>query len=96
MKAAESSYPAYQDLRRLQDWPIHDLSEIRPLLDHARSLWAYPDYWRQSGRVVRVATGGWSGNEDVIAALRANRMFWALCWWQSTRGGKHVFKIPKG
>jgi len=41
---------------------------------------------------MRLVTGGWSGNEDAIAALRRG-MFWM--WWQSsTRGGAHEFEIP--
>ena len=43
-------------------------------------------------RTWHVSTGGWSGHEDVISALRDNLMFWMLSWVSSTRGGHYVFE----
>lgn len=37
-------------------------------------------------------TGGWSGNEEVIAAMRSSAG-WSLTWQSSHRGGKHVFSV---
>lgn len=39
------------------------------------------------------ATGGWSGNEDLIGALKENQMFWLVCWWRSERGGAFWFRL---
>ena len=44
------------------------------------------------GNVWRVATGGWSGCEEVIAALKENTIFWVTCWKQSSRGGGFEFE----
>ena len=41
--------------------------------------------------LVVFVTGGWSGNEDVIEAMRANHLFWILYWESSNRGGRHAF-----
>lgn len=42
---------------------------------------------------VRLATGGWSGNEDVIAALTGT--CFAVTFWEAThRGGLHVYRVP--
>ena len=39
-----------------------------------------------------VVTGGWSGCESVIGALKENQMFWLTCWQLSKRGGYYEFK----
>jgi hypothetical protein len=48
----------------------------------------------QRYRFLRFATGGWSGNESVIAAIRAN---WVLRsrWCLSSRGGLHIYEYVK-
>ncbi len=44
---------------------------------------------------VYMATGGWSGNEDIIDALHRNVAFWGLSWQKSERGGAYWFSIPR-
>lgn len=68
------------------------------LVEFARELWQWDHLihvrrpWRDRIEVDFV-TGGWSGNEDVIAALDGS-VFWFLYWSASYRGGKHVFSVP--
>jgi len=38
-------------------------------------------------------TGGWSGNEDLIAALSKNFYAWSQLWESSHRGGRFVFVL---
>lgn len=53
----------------------------------AGSVFEYPVSY------VRLATGGWSGNEDIIAALNEN--VWAnMSWVLSARGGLHIYVAP--
>ena len=40
-----------------------------------------------------LATGGWSGNEDLIVAMSDNHPFWSAAWVRSESGGLHVFRI---
>jgi len=41
---------------------------------------------------LRFATGGWSGNEDMMHALTENYPVMA-CWRLSARGGLHIFEV---
>ena len=44
------------------------------------------------GRVYRLATGGWSGCEEVMGSLHP--IVRAVAWESSHRGGLHVFEVP--
>jgi hypothetical protein len=41
-----------------------------------------------------LATGGWSGNEDVIARMDET-FFWMKFWYSSIVGGGYTFYIPE-
>ena len=88
-------YPTPAELRRIRAWQFEDGFDV--LLAFVRSLWWAPEWgWTQTQRRYYISTGGWSGNEDLIAALRANRsLFWTLCWISSRRGGHYQFEVPK-
>lgn len=103
----EDGYPTEFALDKIRTW---DYTEgFDKLLEFVGSLWAYRDagYWsveqntphsRPAHRVEDVynaSTAGWSGNEDIIRALQENRIFWMSCWYQSRRGGHHIFKVQK-
>ena len=41
-------------------------------------------------------TGGWSGNEELMSALKLNEAFaWARTWQSSHAGGRHEFRLPE-
>lgn len=44
-----------------------------------------------SATLIEFITGGWSGNESVITAMKQNPL-WHLLWDSSHRGGKHILK----
>ena len=48
---------------------------------------------REGQSCIRFATGGWSGNEDVIDAMRRNYLKWEMTWYSSRRGGEHIFLL---
>ncbi len=87
-------YPEQKELNKIKKWDWYD---FLGLMQYVKDLWKYSDcgYWRQRGRTYRISTAGWSGNEDIIAALIANRLFWAMCWVSSKRGGHYVFQLRK-
>lgn len=95
---AAEEYPSDEELLDIEEWPFADTIG---LMEHVRRLWAYSDhgYWdahrREDGTMVyRVSTAGWSGNEDLIAALKKNQIWWLTCWFSSTRGGHYEFHCP--
>ena len=98
-------YPTDEALLHLEQ-----LANPAETLDYARELWnrAYGSagellkpsenavvHAKPGERHLRLATGGWSGNESVIGALKANILVWAFTWQLSASGGLHIFKYPK-
>ena len=83
-------YPDNLEMETIRTW---DYNDFHGLMEYIRQMWKYADdgYWKQRGNVYRISTGGWSGNEDIIAAMIGNTMFWMLYWRQSKRGGRYVF-----
>jgi len=100
----DDGYPTDAALQRLRE-----MDDVSGALDFAADLWVYPDaathqlrpeeatvvHATEGDRHLRLATGGWSGNDDVISALRANKHVWLLTWQLSARGGLHIFQYPR-
>lgn len=100
----DDGYPTEAILATVRGWHGAALD----LLALVRKIWQYADagYWHQETvededslhlRPVHrfhLHTGGWSGNEDLIGALKANHVFWVLHWVRSERGGHYVFTVP--
>jgi len=85
------AYPTEDTLDAIRQWPHED---IPGLVAFVRKAWEYEDYTKLSGRHLELHTGGWSGNESLIEALRDNTMFWGLCWRREDRGGHFWFELP--
>jgi hypothetical protein len=99
-------YPTEATLAAIETWSVRDVAGC---LDYARAAWHWPDFAHEvltaheagvlraepGERYVRFATGGWSGNEEIITALRTNGLVWALTWRLSTCGGLHIFEYPE-
>jgi hypothetical protein len=88
----EDGYPTDAALKRITEWPWND---ILAMLVFARALWHWPSYWTQDGDKLSIATGGWSGNESIVVALRKNVGFWAMTWESSHRSGLYVFDLKR-
>jgi len=92
-------YPDEKSLIQIREWDILKQG-VQGLLDLVEENTNHPD-WSISIKGKRVLhyeyhTGGWSGNEDVIDALRENMLFFSMFWEKSTRGGHYYFKIKLG
>lgn len=85
-------YPTDRELEIIRNWPRTD---VQGCFEFIRDRWRYPDRWTlEDDGYLHVSTGGWSGNEEMIGALRENMMIWLMSWYQITRGGHYIFKLP--
>lgn len=95
----QDGYPTHAMLEAIRTWQ----PPYAPLFDRLGQLW-YRGYferaprrmrWRsQLHRVYEVSTGGWSGHEDVINAMKENFMLWHMCWYSTRVGGHYIFRVP--
>jgi hypothetical protein len=91
----DDGYPTEEFLQSIAEWDYK--KGFNDLLEHAMQGHIYGNYWNREpekdGKTEwHVSTGGWSGNESIIAALKDNQMFWMMCWVQSRRGGHYIFE----
>ena len=86
-----NDYPTEEQLDLIRTFPVNEIADCYELLSMAIVLWHWHDMVTIRWGVWTFITGGWSGNEDIISALKANTMFWMMMWQSSDRGGKHVF-----
>ncbi len=91
MSESEDEYPTDEELGRVVNWPYTDVDAG---LEYCVSLWHWPDMIRRHNGVLYMATGGWSGNESIIAAMKENIGMWSR-WVSSTRGGAHEFELQR-
>ncbi len=90
-------YPTEKELQTIREWECLKYEDFVALAEYVVNLWHFDDWARLTGKKIktlRLATGGWSGNEDIVAALDKNPMFSMVCWEMSKRGGLHIYKIP--
>jgi hypothetical protein len=88
----EEGYPSEQELETIEKWPLRDVFELLNFID---DLWQYKiDFrvWDKGILHYELHTGGWSGNEEIIEALKKNRFIDRFCvkW---MRGGHWYFEI---
>ena len=44
--------------------------------------------------ILRLSTGGWSENEEMMMAIKQNNQFHCACWRESKCGGRYVYELP--
>ena len=99
----DEGYPTPAYLESIRSWP-HE-SGYNNLMDYvARGWWNGNSSISKSHRVekeqfvadiFRLSTGGWSGNEDIIAVLHGNALFYIMCWHSSQKGGHYKYEIKR-
>ena len=90
---SDEEYPDEAELTRIREWPHTDAAGW---FAYIKGLWRYAEsgYWTESRPgLYEISTGGWSGNEEIIAAMRANTILWSLTWISSRRGGHYEFEV---
>lgn len=81
-------YPSDDDLKRLREWDAADADGWFAFAKEVGNYWPDDQYWDEVDGRYYISTGGWSGNEDIIAAMRENFVLWHM-WWESLRRGGH-------
>jgi hypothetical protein len=89
----EDGYPTEDTLSAIEKWNCVGRQAKLDLLEYVRKAWRYPDYFSIEDDDYHISTAGWSGNEDLIRAMRDNFLFWGMCWVQSRRGGHYIFEV---
>ena len=88
-----SEYPTKETLKQIEKWNVEKGTAV--LLGLLQDIWYWEDYLKlkQKGNKFKLElhTGGWSGNEEIIRALRASD-FWMVYWQKSERGGHYYFE----
>jgi len=87
-------YPAGQTLTVIEEWPYDDMAGLVQFISPYFKLHGNVRDGCEEGvdeNLIALATGGWSGCESIIEAMRCNRVLWALHWFSSRRGGLHKF-----
>lgn len=91
-------YPTDGALDKISKW---DYSDIPGLFKFIYDIWWMPEFgWRETThddgtQQYSLSTGGWSGNESILRALKDNSMIWLITWYSSRRGGHHVFLVKE-
>ncbi len=96
MSLDKHGYPSDEDIERIHQWQFQEPGSFAALMNFVQACWNYSDWgFKEDGRRYSLSTGGWSGNEEVIGAMKTNMgMFWGICWQSSKRGGHYEFEIP--
>ena len=94
-------YPTEEYLRWVAQYKPSEEFTLQQFIEHLRSVWWMPDWGfclkRKYGdyQTLELHTGGWSGNEEIIAALMQNHMLYYhwmnIQMWRA--GGHYYFKL---
>lgn len=104
MSSPDYAYPTEEELARVtaEADPTRALDLVAELWSSfgsvSRVLTAHEGYLVHAApglQHLRLATGGWSGNESLIDALRTNRIVWLFTWRLSACGGLFIFRYPE-
>jgi hypothetical protein len=88
----KDGYPTDEALMLVEMYNIAE-DGLEGFIDLVENLWNDCGISRRGHKYWRLITGGWSGNEDVIYAMKQNTMFWLCYWYSSKRGGLYVFDM---
>ena len=88
----EDGYPTDETLEIIKHWNYkeHYFELMEFIAEYFNSGYGRCEL-RTIDNTFEVVTGGWSGNESIISALKSNTLFWLTCWKSSKRGGYYEF-----
>jgi len=84
-------YPEEEDLEKITAWD--DFNDFKGWMALVKSVWWMPDWgWDETPEGYSISTGGWSGNESLISAMRHNFVMWSKHWYLHRTGGHYEFR----
>lgn len=86
----KDGYPTQEALLEVARFDA--VKDVDGYINLIESLWKYPDRFVLKGNKLYMSTGGWSGNESVIEAMRQN-FFFFFAHTQWKRGGHFWFSL---
>jgi len=90
----DDTYPTDKELGYIGTYdPLKHDNSFLLLAKFVTSIWWYPESSEIRGKRWTCSTCGWSGNEDIIAALKKNYIFWSLCFKSERAGGHFEFEL---
>ena len=96
----QDGYPNEDTLEKIREWSPGDWPGfwrvVTAAWDNIYGATSYIPVSDDGDFHLKLVTGGWSGNEDIISAIDSNPTANALFWLSSHRGGKHLFSLPVG
>lgn len=69
--------------------------DFEKLIELLKENWHWKDYVIYEDGLLQLHTGGWSGNETLIDALRLTTL-WIRCYRGMEVGGHYYFKLKSG
>lgn len=87
-----TDYPTDDELQRISAWPLDD-----PLgwIDFVYGIWRWPDWGiHRTQRRLYLSTGGWSGNESIVEAMRTHILWW-VSFVSHRRGGHYALDMTR-
>jgi hypothetical protein len=90
-----NGYPTEETLQKIEAFDILKDDPIT-FTEYICENWVngYPPAWNKETGCLQLSTGGWSGCESVISALRKT-FFWMMYWEKSVRGGHYWFIVKR-
>ena len=90
----ENGYPTEAVISLIENWVYTD---GRGLFEFIKGIWWSADtlFDDSEEHLIKLHTGGWGGNEDIIGAIEKNTMVWLNYWHTSYRGGHYEFDKPR-
>ena len=89
-------YPSDDALKYIENFDCLN-ENPKDLIEFIERIWWAPDWgFKLSEETLELHTGGWSGNESIIASLQLNEFFFTIFWIKSERGGHYYFKLKAG
>lgn len=85
-----NGYPSDETLEAIEKWDFRDWKGFVRFLAESYSVYGR---FELKGTMLEMATGGWSGNEDVMSAFAHNWILHSQMWESSHRGGMYRYDL---